>query len=359
MQLGTELGLGSQATAVVEDIDRQMTAQEQFIRRIGCWKQVCAAAEGDASAITVPDHVPPELRHAAHSTITALAIRRIWASSRIVYALHPQMLAELADSSSEQLPGPIFGYLPHTDPLVSFPEPIPTTTPDGARGRILGFYVYGSAGRPRQLCSSHDEDRDRLGLMFVTALNDERGKRIDTDLTRVTIPVGDGQFTVDQAVDRTLAAFAVEPGMLMLSDRMRTWLTELVRTAVNVLLYLCSEEPDTLVVRPAGQRRSKGKSGKAGKPARMIKVGWRLGPAFHTARRVAANAPAETGTGRRRPNPHQRRGHFRTYWTGHGRTTPILRFIKPFWVNLDLVTDPTGGAAEHKVITVGPRQGEY
>lgn len=356
MQLGTEFGLGSQATAVVEDIDRQMTAQEQFIRGMDCWNQVCAAAEGASSTITVPDHVPAELHHAARSSITALAIRRIWASSRIVYALHPQMLAELADSSSEQLPGPIFSYLPHTNPLVIFPEPIPTTAPDGARGQILGFYVYGNAGEPRRLCSSHDEVRDRLGLMFVTALLDEHGKRIDTDLTRVTIPVGEEQFTVDQAVDRTLAAFAVEPGILMLSDRMRTWLTELVRTAVNVLLYLCSEEPDTIVVRSPSQRRTKSKGSKAAKPARMIKVGWRLGPAFHTARRVAAQTAAQTGDGRRRPTPHQKRGHFRTYWTGHGRTTPILRFVKPFWVNLDLVTDPTGGAAEHKVITVGPRQ---
>ncbi|MET8848529.1 hypothetical protein [Amycolatopsis sp. NPDC004625] len=266
----------------MEDIDRQMAAQEQFIRRNECWDQVRAAADGASTTIVVPDHVPADLHHDTRSSITALAIRRIWASSRVVYALHPQMLAELADSSSEQLPGPIFSYLPHTNPLVIFPAPIPTTTPDGARAQILGFYVFGSVGQARRLCSSHDDP-------------------------------------------------------------------------VNVLLYLCSEEPDTIVVRPATQRRSKGKGLKPAKPARMIKVGWRLGPAFHTARRVATEAPAETGDGRRRPTPHQRRGHFRTYWTGRGRTTPILRFIKPFWVNLDLVTDPANGAPEHKVIAVGPR----
>ncbi|MFE0025465.1 hypothetical protein [Amycolatopsis sp. NPDC059021] len=135
---------------------------------------------------------------------------------------------------------------------------------------------------------------------------------------------------------------------------MRTWLAELIRTAVNVLLYLCSEEPDTVILRPTNKRRT-GKGRKTSKPPRMIKVGWRLGPALHTARRVAAETPAETSSGRRRPVPHQRHGHFRTYWPEHGRTTPILKFIKPSWVNLDLVTDAAAGATEHKVIAVGPR----
>jgi hypothetical protein len=132
------------------------------------------------------------------------------------------MLAELADSTSEHLPGPIFDYLPHSNPLVVFPEPIPTTTPDGARGQILGFFVYGNAGQPRRLCSSHDEHRDGLGLMFITALVDEQDNRLDIDLTRVTIPVGQDQFTVEQAVDGTLAKFGLEPGMLVVSERLPT-----------------------------------------------------------------------------------------------------------------------------------------
>jgi hypothetical protein len=354
VQLGTELGLGSQATAIVEDIDRQMAAQEQFIRSLDCWHYVRDAAEGASDRIILPGDIPSGLRQNAFASILSLAVRRIWASDRIVYALHPQMLAELADSSSEQLPGPIFSYLPHTNPLVIFPEPIPTTTPDGAPGRVVGFYVYGRRERPRRLCSSHDEGRDGLGLMFVTALVDDRGKRIDTDLTRVTIPVGQDQFTVEHAVDQTLAAFAAEPGMELLSDRMRNWLTELTRTAVNVLLYLCSEEPDTIVVRSASKRKPS-RGTRVVKPTRMIKVGWRLGPAFDAARRVTSETPVHTDSGRRRPIPHQRRGHFRTFWTGRGRTTPILRFIKPSWVNLDLVADPVSGAPEHTVVTVRSR----
>jgi hypothetical protein len=355
MRLHTELGLGSQATAIVEDIERQMAAQEVFLRDVDCWPLVREAADG--GPITIPGHVPAQLHQTASASIAALAIRRIWTSGRIVYSVHPQMLAELADTSAEQLPGPIFNYLPHTNPLVIFPEPIPTTTPDGRAGKILGFYVYGRKNQPRRLCSSHDEDRDGLGLMFITALVDDHGKRQDTDLTRVTIPVGQDQFTIEQAVDGTLAAFAAEPGMQLLSDRMRAWLTELIRTAINILLYLCSEEPDTVVV-PTGGKRKPGKGNRTAKPARMIKLGWRLGPALDTARRVTLEAPEHTDSGRRRPIPHQRRGHFRTFWTGQGRTTPILRFIKPCWVNLDLVSDSTSGASEHTVVNVRSRRSE-
>jgi hypothetical protein len=141
--------------------------------------------------------------------------------------------------------------------------------------------------------------------------------------------------------------------MLVVSERLQDWLAELIRTAVNILLYLCSEKPDTIVVKDPAKRRRHAKGGKPSQSPRMIKVGWRLGPAFHTARRASADQPPATTGTRKRPVPHQRRGYFQTYWTGPGRTTPILRFIRPSWVNVDLAAG--GRSAQHTVITVGPR----
>ncbi|MGW4528965.1 hypothetical protein [Amycolatopsis sp. NPDC004378] len=124
-----------------------MAVQKQFVQQLDCGEQVRIAAAG-SMRLNIPGHVPAQLRLSAYSSIVALAIHRIWHSSKIVCAVHPQMLEELADSSSEHLPGPIFDMLPHTNPLVTFPQPIETTTPDGANGRVLGFHVYGSSEEP-------------------------------------------------------------------------------------------------------------------------------------------------------------------------------------------------------------------
>lgn len=77
VQLSTELGLGVQASVVVEDIERQMTAQEQFVRRLDCWSQVRSVADGSSATVTLPAHVPDQLHHTVRSSIMALAIRRL------------------------------------------------------------------------------------------------------------------------------------------------------------------------------------------------------------------------------------------------------------------------------------------
>jgi hypothetical protein len=39
----------------------------------------------------------------------------------------------------------------------------------------------------------------------------------------------------------------------------------------------------------------------------------------------------------RRYRPHQKRGHYQTYWTGPGGRVPRLTWVAPYWVSLDLL----------------------
>src|SRR5580658_8457045 len=72
----------------------------------------------------------------------------------------------------------------------------------------------------------------------------------------------------------------------------------------------------------------------------VVQLGFRMGPALLGARRRwerEQRTPA--GTTGRRYRPHQKRGHYKTYWTGRGRQVPKVRWIAPHWVSQDMPGD--------------------
>ncbi|MDT8913521.1 hypothetical protein [Amycolatopsis sp. PS_44_ISF1] len=296
---------------MVAHVARWMAGQEKVVRSMSCWPMVREVAEG--AALRLPPSVPAHWHQGLYSGVLALAVYRIWASSkRTVFPIHPQLVDELEDSTSGELPGPIFDRLPRPDPLVLFPRPLPVTTPDGLRGRILGFFVYGRSAETRgRFCSTDDPARDALAIMAVTSLVDEHGHEQDVDLTRLTVPVGRERFTIEAATENTLKAFGAEPGMELMSGAMRTWVSTLTRAAMHALLYLCSDQPD-VATRPVPQRRGSGRGkGSAEKPPQIYNVGWALGPALHEARGASTDVGPAT---------------FRTIWATSAVAEPTLLF---------------------------------
>ncbi|ATL70769.1 hypothetical protein CRH09_35900 [Nocardia terpenica] len=259
------------------------------------------------------------------------------------------MVKELAETGAEELPGMIFDTLPHQNPLVILPEPLRIELENGNQGRLLGFFVYGSFNTPtkRRVCGTHDERRENLSLMFIT---EDPSVTVDGTFdhvfTKLTIPVSREQFSVDDAVQTTLEAFLLGLGNYATREQQEKWLGQLIRIALNILIYLCTEQPDVRTVSRASKKKPAGKPNTKSKPSRMIQVGWSLGPTLEKARRVY-ESQRSSGTGQRSVKPHQRRAHYHTYWTGKGRTTPKVKFIKPFWVNLS-----AGETADYTVIPV-------
>ncbi len=271
---------------------------------------------------------------AVESSIVMAAVDKLWSStSKTVYAVHPLMLDVLADSTGYALPTAIFDQLPHINPLFVFPVPVATVHPDGAQGELLGFYVYGRQGRVR-MCRTHDDERDALGFMFVSSLDN------DTDATRFTLPLDGERFVAADAVAEGMRSFHAAPDTGGSHAAWLEWLSELARMAVNILMYVCTDEAEVEAV-PRG-RRGRGRSAKAA--PRVLKLGWKLAPALDAARRRAESLQS-TGDGTAR-KPHPRRGHWHYYWTGTGRTVPLLKFVKPTWVHRDQIDDA--------VVTVHP-----
>jgi hypothetical protein len=284
------------------------------------------------------------------ATVADNAIFYLWSRSKVVYAMDDLLLAYLSASGTSQIPTQILRSLPHADPYLLLPKPDltdPQTTYYRTHiGVPLGAFVFGRYNQAQQLCSAADNKREDLGLMFVGFIDREDGAT-DPVTLRCTIPLKGQTLTVEDAVSATIGKFNFNEHLAEDDPaKLEAWLRTYVAQAFNSLLYVCTEQPDIEVYRPGTNRPGKqAKSRERRRPRpddiqQVVKLGFRMGPALHQARAQwerSQQQPAGGATGDRRVRPHQKKAHYRTYWTGAGRVEPILKWIAPFWVNENLL----------------------
>jgi hypothetical protein len=280
----------------------------------------------------------------AMATARDSAIFQLWGRSKVVYAMDEDLLGYLSQTASSAVPSQILRNLPHADPYVLLPPP----DPDDERaayylthlGNPWGAFVFGRYNDGRQLCSTSDERRQDLGLMFIGSL--EVDGRPVVQALRCTIPLRKRMITVEDAVEATIEQFVFNEH-LGEDDRQQFegWLRTYVALILNCLLYICTDQPDVVTYRPglnqAGKVKKQGRrQQRRPRPydiEAIVQLGFRMGPALNAARQEweQSQQPGSHGDGRGSvQRPHQKRGHFRTYWTGPGLQVPRVRWIAPF-----------------------------
>ena len=285
------------------------------------------------------------------------AIFRLWAQSKVVYAMDDDLLGYLSESSASAIPTEILQGIPHANPYLLLPAPdLEDSETAYYRTHIgvpWGAFVFGRYRNAELLCSTNDARREDLGLMFLCSLEIEGETSLQT--IRCTIPLREQTLTVERVVNETIAGFTFNEHLAE-DDRSRfeAWLRRYVTQVFNSLVYICTEQPDIQTYRPGFNKAGKVKKSARRRVTRprpsdvreVVQLGFRMGPALNEARRrrEREQAPRATGTGIRQP-PHQRRGHFRTFWTGQGRQVPRVRWVAPYWVSQDLLGDEAPQAA--------------
>lgn len=113
---------------------------------------------------------------------------------------------------------------------------------------------------------------------------------------------------------------------------------DIVRKHVNLVLYLCSNEPDIKRSSPIPRVRGADNRQKIAAYPDKIDVGTYIGAAIRTARAEsrANGVPSGSSTQKR---PHVRRAHWHLYWTGEGRATPSVKWIMPVFVHSEQNAD--------------------
>lgn len=339
------------AKAGIELFAKWLQQYEQ-VRGISELAQHMASPENDGS---VPRHLRYPYFHPSHPFFPEAmargrdsAIFRLWGKAKVVYAMDDDLLGYLSESSPSGIPAEVLRNIPHSNPYVLLPAPdLSDPETDYYRTHVgvpWGAFVFGRYRNGELLCSTNDERREDLGLMFLGFIENDEETALQT--LRCTIPLRDRMLTVESVVARTIEGFAFNEH---LQEEERTkfeaWLRKYVALVFNSLVYVCTDQPDIESYRPALNKAGKAKRSTRRQQQRprvddineVVQLGFRMGPALNEARhREREQHLASAGTGTRQ-RPHQRRGHYRTYWTGRGGQVPRLRWIAPYWVSQDLL----------------------
>jgi len=152
----------------------------------------------------------------------------------------------------------------------------------------------------------------------------------------IALPLGKGGLS--EALDRLDAIdslFNIPRGrQLGVLEAYRRALSSMLQ----LILYLCSEEPDMPSVEHPEKRRTFTGGVRASAEPQAWDVGVRIGAALRrAAERSAAQRDDVESQGHARPRAHIRSAHWTTYWTGprSGQQVPILRWIPPLPINMD------------------------
>ena len=110
---------------------------------------------------------------------------------------------------------------------------------------------------------------------------------------------------------------------------------------MQLLLYLCSEEPDLPEIEHPRKRIRLSGGVRPPEEPRVWDVGVRISAALRRARNNTEDPViVREGNGHVSPRPHVRSAHWHTYWTGPRGAVfpvrrPVLRWIPPIPIGID------------------------
>lgn len=267
----------------------------------------------------------------ALSVMTAEAAR-LWRRHRVVYRVHPGLADSLLETDTRAaVPCEVFARLPHPDPFVVFPTPIPAPVAAGSpvavvgQPMFVGMLITGMT-KHEAVCSTADPNVEQLVVALASRIHYEGGHPSHDEST-VLVPVS-GTYSVDALIERATEYGSF--GTLVAADQRRVH-----NLALSLLLYLCSDRRDARDYEPDSGRR--GRKGRRRKESRtVIDLGFDIGPALHAARQPASDGGDEHSAhgGGDRVRAHLRRAHWHTYWTGPREAqTPEVRWLHPILVH--------------------------
>lgn len=269
----------------------------------------------------------------------------LWLQHRVVYRVYPELAESLRDTEpGTPIPCEVLRRLPHPDPFIAFPTPIPAPPPLRRERPLakppvyVGMLVTGLTNE-LTLCSTADPRLHMLTVALVGRVKFIGASEPNYPSYGIEIPCTAKQFTIDEMIEGHLAmrGSSADTTELDLSA---------YRLAVSLLLYLCSDRRD---MSAGTEVRGRPKKRRVPAASTVVDVGFDIGPKLFAARKETSETSAESG---KRVRSHIRRAHWHTYWTGpREQPTPDVRWLHPI-----LVHPTERNASRSVVIEDGPRE---
>ena len=249
--------------------------------------------------------------------LEALSALIPWRLHKVIFRFDPDLTAELTaqDTLPGDIPAALLQHMPY--PCVYIADPPGVDDCDGVFAFLEWDYRYPQAMELRMHYHFCDDSIVQLFHQF-------------TD-DRETL---DNQFAANNAA--TARKIAHEAGVFD-ENTINRWrqCVEALPRHLSLLVYLCSDEPDTSRQSDVPRRRGRG-AVKTPNWADRVDVGYYIGSVIRMNRAINhAQAEASEPGSHASPRPHMRRAHWHLYWTGTGRTVPRVKWIAPVFVNGD------------------------
>lgn len=289
-----------------------------------CWLPATLVIPGLVADITATDvrHMAGDLIATPTQQLLGLAA---WRSAPLVVRFDDDIAQALIDT-------PLHGEIP-VDLLRRLPAPsLYIDMPWLGDG--CGSYV--------SMDSSHQnggvgvEDQDELVIATIDSTGAWMLNYLRLDQTTIVASLAASRADIAAT---TMSVADQDHANVASIERFGRNLTQLLSEIASLLLYLCSDEPDTNRKPLDRTITPRSTIATAAIPMTVLDVGARLGAALRT---TTTAIPPTDGTGDepettehlgRHPVPHMRRAHWHTYWTGP-RTNPELRVAKLRWVHM-------------------------
>lgn len=226
-------GLSRAQMRTLVEVGAVMDAHERRLEHL--LNSTNAVDGGVADTVVACTGSPGDLPGQLSLPSMAKTVRQL-ASGGPVYGIPRQRMDPDGEVVISPLPSAMFQRMSAGNPTVVFGHP-PILKDGDRHRRVLGFYVHGVSRGDRTPCAA-ETPRSDLGLLFLCV---ELGARVgisEEELVHVIVPRTFDQFTIDQAVQRTVGYYGGNA----------LFLTNLAAIAVGAFLADCRtaehREPD-------------------------------------------------------------------------------------------------------------------
>lgn len=321
----------------------------------------------DRQVPVIPTELANLIRASDHERASNLAFfvddllqRRLWQRTRITYDVDLELwnvLGEMADSDT--IYPNVFGYLPHPNPFIAFPEPLLVPLENEDVQHVVGMLVTGHRSEPLPVgdgvqlanvrCSSDEPGSVGPALLFYGpvyrggTINKLPGGAIDCVFSRVGVRFdGNASMTFRAMLDGIHARFPISMSAMMTDQPVtEVWpaAEQMLRRALAILVYVCATNAD-IERAPAkaalgAVRNVAGETpGSTPRPPKVYEIGYRVGRALFDARREHESNPVPADSTGRKVAPHVRSAHFHTFLCGKGRQERRVKWLPPIAINM-------------------------
>jgi hypothetical protein len=313
-------------TLLPRDFYREFERQVSLNKKRGTVPDVGLLTDAQATTVFETVHAPLykafkardfKMQNNYASAVTLAA----WRLTKGLYEFDPLLIDALQDTEDTTVPTDLFARVPEHCVYIPLER------------RLFGHSVQGVWLYPRL------DNAGLVNLSVVLYVDASQAVTLSVSLRPGLTIRESAQLDLDATRDAaaTLPRDQLNlPGTLTRDD-----VSDLV-LCINLLLYLCSREPDIqgAVRRPAPS--TKGLKWRYEIPllTQTLYVGFKHGGVIRMWKEQDFSKPTPDSSGLGLPKaPHIRRAHWHLYWTGKGRQTPVLHWIPPTPVNITVSMD--------------------